>query len=223
MGEPERRANVLRAVRPIVKVFVVASSPVARAGLRAVLTDEVDVEVVGEGTSSEELSLSGADMVFLADEALIPEAAHALDEDGSQGLLLLSENDGIVASLRGLGLRGWGVLAPDALPEEISAAIHAVARGLVVLPEALAERLLDESFPGAPDAIVDEPSEPLTSREREVLELLGRGLSNRLIAGELHISEHTVKFHVSSVYAKLGVSSRVGAVSQGARRGLISL
>lgn len=198
------------------KVFVVASSPVARAGLRAMLAGEV--EVVVEGASFEEPDLSGADVVLLADDALIPEAVHALAEDGSQGLLLLSENGGVVASLRGLELRGWGVLAPDAPPDEISAAIHAVAHGLVVLPEALAERLL-----GAPANVVDEPSEPLTTREREVLELLGRGLSNRLIAGELHISEHTVKFHISSVYAKLGVGSRAGAVSQGARRGLISL
>lgn len=209
------------------KVFVGAPTAVARAGLRAMLADEPDIEVVGEGTPSEEPDLSGADVVLVADEALIPEAAHALAEDGSQGLLLFSEDDGAPASLRGLGLGGWGVLAPDAPPEEVSAAIRAVARGLVVLPEVLAERLLDESFLAAPDATDANTlaglAEPLTPREREVLELLGRGLSNRLIAGELHISEHTVKFHVSSVYAKLGVGSRAGAVSQGARRGLISL
>ncbi|HEV3477664.1 MAG TPA: response regulator transcription factor, partial [Rubrobacteraceae bacterium] len=72
-------------------------------------------------------------------------------------------------------------------------------------------------------ASVEELSEPLTAREREVLELLGRGLSNRLIARELHISEHTVKFHISSLYAKLEVNNRAEAVSQGARHGLISL
>lgn len=213
-------------MRSTVKVFVVAPTAVARAGLRAMLADEPDIEVVGEGTPSEEPDLSGADVVLVADEALIPEAAHALAEDGSQGLLLFSEDDGAPASLRGLELRGWGVLALDAPPEEVSAAIRAVARGLVVLPEALADRLLDESFLAAPatDAnMLAGLAEPLTPREREVLELLGRGLSNRLIAGELHISEHTVKFHVSSVYAKLGVGSRAGAVSQGARRGLISL
>ena len=56
-----------------------------------------------------------------------------------------------------------------------------------------------------------------------MLELIGHGLSNRLMARELHISEHTVKFHISSLYAKLGVTNRAEAVSQGARRGLISL
>jgi DNA-binding NarL/FixJ family response regulator len=74
-----------------------------------------------------------------------------------------------------------------------------------------------------PAAAIQELSEPLTARESEVLGLLGRGLSNKMIARELHISEHTVKFHISSIYSKLGVSNRAEAVSQGARHGLISL
>ena len=63
----------------------------------------------------------------------------------------------------------------------------------------------------------------LSRRERQVLDGLVAGQPNKLIARELNISEHTVKFHVSSVYAKLGVTNRAEAVSQGARRGLISL
>ena len=63
----------------------------------------------------------------------------------------------------------------------------------------------------------------MTPREREVLGLLGRGLSNKMIARDLQISEHTAKFHVSSIYAKLGVASRTEAVSLGARLGLILL
>jgi len=108
-------------------------------------------------------------------------------------------------------------VSPDAPPEELAAAVVATGQGLIVLPKPLTEQL-----PQEPTAVA-ELSEPLTAREREVLELLGRGLSNKLIARELHISEHTVKFHVSSLYAKLGVGNRAEAVSQGARRGLISL
>ena len=67
------------------------------------------------------------------------------------------------------------------------------------------------------------PGEALTVREREVLELLSRGLPNKLIARRLQISEHTVKFHVSSIYAKLGATSRTDAVSRGVRRGLITI
>jgi ATP/maltotriose-dependent transcriptional regulator MalT len=70
---------------------------------------------------------------------------------------------------------------------------------------------------------VEELSEPPTAREGEVLGLLAQGLSNKQIARELRISEHTVKFHISSLYAKLGVGNRAEAVSRGARHGLISL
>jgi len=105
----------------------------------------------------------------------------------------------------------------DAPPEELGAAVAAVAQGLVVLPKAMAEGAL------AGVSAAEELSEPPTAREGEVLGLLARGLSNKQIARELHISEHTVKFHISALYAKLGVGNRAEAVSQGARHGLISL
>ncbi len=179
-----------------------------------------EVRVVGDAASPTESglapTLSEADVVLVADEELLEEAA--LAANGTQALLLLSEEDGSAAKLRALPLRGWGVVLPGAPPEELEAAIAAVAQDLVVLPKPLAEQLLQEE-----STAIEELSEALSAREREVLALLGRGLSNKLIARELHISEHTVKFHVSSLYAKLGVSNRAEAVSQGARRGLISL
>jgi DNA-binding NarL/FixJ family response regulator len=208
---------------PTTRAFVVASTLVTRAGLRSMLAgaEGTDVRVVGEAGSSsapDPSALSEADVVLLADEELLEETTIALAEDGTQALVLISDNDHAIPRLRALPLRGWGVVPPDAPPEELAAAASAVAQGLIVLPKPLTERLLQE-----PAASIEELSEPLTAREREVLELLGRGLSNRLIAQELHISEHTVKFHISSLYAKLDVSNRAEAVSQGARRGLISL
>jgi DNA-binding NarL/FixJ family response regulator len=180
-----------------------------------------DVRVVGEVTSSTGLdlepALSDADVVLVADEEMLEETALTVAEDGSQALVLLSEGDHAASRIRSLPLRGWGLVLPDAQPEELAAAVAAAAQGLIVLSRPLNERLLQEP------AAVEELSEPLTSREREVLELLGQGLSNKLIASELHISEHTVKFHLSSLYAKLGVNNRAEAVSQGARHGLISL
>jgi DNA-binding NarL/FixJ family response regulator len=208
---------------PITRVFIVAPTPVTRAGLRSMLAniEGTDVRVMGEAaspTTPDPSALSEADVVLLADEELLEEAAIAVAEDGTQALVLISDDDHAIPRLRTLPLRGWGVVPPDAPPEELAAATTAVAQDLIVLPKPLTERLLQE-----PAASVEELSEPLTAREREVLELLGRGLSNRLIAGELHISEHTVKFHISSLYAKLEVNNRTEAVSQGARRGLISL
>ena len=182
------------------RAFIVAPTPMIRAGLRSMLAtvEGTDVQVVGEVASLTEpgvaSALSEADVVLVADEESLEETSLAVAEEGTQGLV-----------------------SPDAPPEELVAAIAAVAQGLTVMPRPLTERLLP-----AP-ADVEELSEPLTSREHEVLELLGRGLSNKLIAQELYISEHTVKFHVSSLYTKLGVNSRAEAVSQGARHGLISL
>jgi DNA-binding NarL/FixJ family response regulator len=203
------------------RAFVVAPTPVTRAGLRSMLAsaEGTDVRVVGEASSLTDLSeLSEADVILLADEELLEEASIAVAEDGTQALVLISEEEHAVSRLRAMQLRGWGVVPPDAPPEELAAAVAAAGQGLTVLPKAVTERLLHE-----PAASAEELSETLTAREREVLDLLGRGLSNKLIGLELHISEHTVKFHISSLYAKLGVNNRAEAVSRGARYGLISL
>jgi DNA-binding NarL/FixJ family response regulator len=203
------------------RAFVVAPAPVTRAGLRSMLANAegTDERVVGEASSPTDSSeLSEADVVLLANEELLEEASFAVAEDGTQALVLISEEDHAVSRLRSMQLRGWGVVPPDAPPEELAAAIAAAGQGLIVLPKAVTERLLHE-----PAASAEELSETLTAREREVLDLLGHGLSNKLIGRELHISEHTVKFHISSLYAKLGVNNRAEAVSRGARYGLISL
>jgi DNA-binding NarL/FixJ family response regulator len=202
------------------RVFLVAPTPFARVGLRSLLeSTEVTAEVlvVGEADSVVELVPPEADVLVVAGDDPLEEAARAVAEEGTQAVLLLSEDDRSVPLLREVAPRGWGVISPDAPPEELSAAIIAVAQGLVVLPRSLTGRLLRGQ--GA----VEEPAEPLTAREREVLGLLGRGLSNKMIARDLRISEHTVKFHVSSIYAKLGAASRTEAVGLGARLGLISL
>lgn len=214
------------------QVFVVAPVPFARAGLRSMLEDPEmgdGVQVVGEAGSLVEAGpeLSEADVVVVAaagDEFVEETArtvAELVAEEGTQAILLLSEDDRLLPALRSLAPRGWGVVSLDAPPEEVWAAVAAVARGLVVLPRSLTERLLQG--PAVFGGAVEELVEPLTAREREVLGLLGQGLSNKMIARDLHISEHTAKFHVSSIYTKLGASSRAEAVSLGARHGLISL
>jgi len=128
---------------------------------------------------------------------------------------------GARSSSRALPLAGWGILPLDSSPSELQAALVAVANGLVTLPLALAEQLLGQRGPVAVPSL--ERADPLTAREREVLQLVSQGLSNKLIARELQVSEHTVKFHVSSIFAKLGAASRTEAISRGARQGLITL
>jgi NarL family two-component system response regulator YdfI len=137
----------------------------------------------------------------------------ALAESPIPIVLLVGATDpALIGSALRSGIRG--AVPRDATPQEIDAAVHAVFAGLVVTaPEYLPET------PASSDDLL----EPLSAREREVLDLVAEGLSNKLIAHQLNISEHTVKTHVASIFAKLGASSRTEAVSQAIRRGLVML
>ncbi|NOK62801.1 MAG: response regulator transcription factor [Chloroflexi bacterium AL-W] len=200
------------------KVFIAATTPTMRAGLRALLM-HTDMQVVDEGSAltNAALRLAYVDVFVLADAQLLADAAHDLSASEALALVVLSDEAQTVRLLQSLPLRGWGIVSSEASTEELEAAIKAVEQGLIVLPPALAEQQFTQR------AVVDEPTEPLTTREQEVLNLISQGLSNKLIAQQLSISEHTVKFHISSLYTKLGASSRTDAVSRGARRGLITL
>jgi DNA-binding NarL/FixJ family response regulator len=138
-----------------------------------------------------------------------------------EALRLLGSMARVVAD-QGLG---FGALQRDATGEEIIAAIVAVAGGLITLDRRLAGDLLaTPERPQAPTAErLADIEEPLTARELEVLQLLAEGLPNKLIAAQLHISEHTAKFHVSAIILKLGAASRTEAVTLAARRGLLIL
>ncbi len=151
---------------------------------------------------------------------------------GARALVCLSEDPGAAARLASSGPPAWALLGPGAGREQLAAAVRAVHRGLVVLGPPLAPGW----FPARPAGrLAGDPlgrstgegqaGEPprLTPREREVLALLAQGLGNKQIAWELSVSEHTVKYHISSLYAKLGAGSRTDALRLGIERGLLSL
>ena len=120
---------------------------------------------------------------------------------------------------------GFGALQRDATGEALVAAIAAVAGGLIILDRRVAGALLvtpERSHAPTPERLAD-TEEPLTARELEVLQLLAEGLPNKRLAAQLHISEHTAKFHVSAILLKLGAASRTEAVTLAARRGLLIL
>ncbi len=123
-------------------------------------------------------------------------------------------------SLTSLPVRAWGLLPPDTGEEELLAAVFAVHEGLLAAAPALMQSLLG---PATELSDAEELVEELTEREGEVLQLLAQGMANKQIALRLGISEHTVKFHVSAIYGKLGVTNRTEAVRRGARLGLIVL
>jgi len=145
-----------------------------------------------------------------------------LDTETSYSILFIA-ND--VESVRGAltpNVQACGILPLDATEEELVAGVLGVGKGLWVGAPSLVEKLI--RFPRMqPNLGEDSLIEPLTAREKEVLQFMSKGLANKQIAVSLNISEHTVKFHLSSMYAKLGASSRTEAVRRGIDLGLISL
>lgn len=208
----------------MIRLFIVAASPLSRAGLQDVLVAR-GLEVIGSAASIEEagqLSVDDAD-VILVDSSGAPfqPLLASLIESGlaeDARIVFLGENVPAPEALRA-GISA--VLPMDVPRHQLLAAIEAAANGLVVLRPQQVNDALPRSAALAPAR--DKPVESLTRREREVLQMLAGGLGNKEIAARLHISEHTVKFHVASILGKLGAGSRTEAVSLGIRRGLVLL
>jgi DNA-binding NarL/FixJ family response regulator len=193
----------------VIHVLLSVSSPALRAGLQALLSSDKAIRVMNdslEEAAEADVVIASAPAVTLADGELESPSAAAT--------LFLSDNPLNVRELR-RSFRVWGVLPADASGEELIAAVHALSQGLIVGTFTLLFESESESEPLSHG--------PLTDRESEVLGLLSKGLANKQIAMALGISEHTVKFHVSSIYTKLNVTNRTEAVREGLRGGWIAL
>jgi two-component system nitrate/nitrite response regulator NarL len=204
------------------RILIVADDPLARAGLAMLLSDQPGCAVVGQLEG--EAAQPGSFDTFYPDVALWDlgwsptlalERLAGLSDAGLPIVALLPDET--------YAIEAWTAGAHGLLPREadganLRAALIAAAQGLVVLESNTAATLL----PTGSQAQVPPPGE-LTPREREVLQLLAEGLPNKTIASHLNISEHTVKFHVNAIMAKLGAQSRTDAVMRATRAGLILL
>jgi DNA-binding NarL/FixJ family response regulator len=206
----------------MIRLAILAPTPALRTGLRALLAGDERIEVVAEAAVISELDLDGLDVLLVAGSEIFPDSLRSnLEQLASPpALLSLSDDAQIARAIASLPVRAWGLLSPDVGEEELLAAVNAVHEGLLAAAPALIQPLLG---PMTQFAEQDELAEELTDREGEILQLLALGLANKQIAARLGISEHTVKFHVSAIYSKLGVTNRTEAVSHGARLGLIVL
>ncbi len=193
----------------MIRVLLNVSSPAMRAGLRALLSADETIKVVNDSLAEE----AEADVV-IASTVRTSLSDHELEPPSSAATLLLGDDPLDVRELK-RSFRTWGILPAEASGEELIAAVHALSQGLIVGTSTLLFESEAESEPLSQG--------PLTDRESEVLGLLAKGMANKQIAVALGISEHTVKFHVSSIYTKLSVTNRTEAVREGLRGGWIAL
>ncbi|MCY1017766.1 response regulator transcription factor [Pyxidicoccus sp. MSG2] len=214
---------MLDAATAPLRLALVAEDPLARGALSRALGDQGgELLLVAAGTQAELESAAGeAPDVVLWDTGLhLPEHDARVEPPdlGAPVLALVAdEAAGEVALTAG----ARGLLFRDVGPAPLVAALLAVARGLTVFDPGLSEV---RAAPRAATSPTNTPGpDSLTPREREVLALLAEGLSNKAIADRLSISEHTAKFHVNAVLAKLGVQRRTEAVVRAARLGLVTL
>ncbi len=199
----------------MIRVLLVVPSPALRAGLRSLLSSDNEIKVIDERS---EWSDSLQEEQNEADVVITTSASYAAyPEEGidlSQAAILFLQDEAAIIQITTATLRVWGILPTDTSAAELCAAVRALSQGLI----AGTRELL---FPAADDNNIARG--PLTDRETEVLAYLAKGLANKQIAAALGISEHTVKFHVSSIYLKLNAVNRTQAVREGLRNGWIVL
>jgi DNA-binding NarL/FixJ family response regulator len=212
----------------VIRVFIVAPSAVSRAGLRSMLAD-AGFQAIGSAqdlVSLDDAQLESEPDILLVDGMKVAgetgRGGRALADvtDQAAVVLLVDQPDQAqIAQAFGNGVRA--VLPREISAQQLQAALQAVAAGLIVVHPAEASMLMQTPTSSATEIVPI--TQPLTNREREVLQMLATGLGNKEIAARLVISDHTAKFHVASILGKLGASTRTEAVAIGIRHGLILL
>ncbi|MDN5725995.1 MAG: response regulator transcription factor [Propionibacteriales bacterium] len=207
---------------PPIRVLVADDHPIVRGGLIALLGTLVDIEVVGEaedGASAvREALLSRPDVAVLDLRMPIMDGVQATRKiraalPGTAVLVLtMFDEDELVADALAAGAQGYLLKGAD--PGDIERALRTVASGAAVFSPQVARQLLARVR-----ATGTEPFPELTTREREVLELIATGLSNNEIGSQLHIAAKTVGNHISAIFLKLGVVSRAEAIVRARRAG----
>jgi len=206
-----------------IRVAVAATSAVRRGGLERIVRSHADLHLAGSfGTVARLAAFARSNEVDVI----------VIDSDSIRDLLPVSAPDAAIVlltevsdarSISRLLRRGVrAILSRESDPDDVMSAIYAAFDGLVLLSTPAAETLA-AVYGDQPLEVEDEFSEEITSRETEVLRMLAEGLVNKDIAVRLGISEHTVKFHISSILDKLGASTRTEAVTLGIRHGLIPI
>lgn len=212
-----------------IRILVADDHPVVRDGLVAILSTQQDLQVVAEAGSGQEVltrvGQTRPDVILLDLEMPEMDGVATLrrlrEEDPEARVIIFTAFDSDERILAAVQAGAQGYLLKGAPREEVFNAIRVVYEGGSLLQPVVASKLLKQMTQG--QATAAHEFEALTPREQEVLQLLAQGLQNKEIAGELVISERTVKFHVSSILGKLGAGNRTEAVAIAAQHGLVEL
>ena len=207
-------------------VIIGASSAVLRSHLESVLWNDSRLQLIGSYSIERAVAQAEtlrADVLLLDSDAPVDETllafVEAADVDDRLRIVVLTDDPEMFLTPEGIRAGFHAVLGRDANPEEILAAIGASLAGLLVTNRDAIQSVFWGSGEDRPD--LDSSDQILTQREIEVLRMVADGLENKEIAAKLRISDHTVKFHVSALFAKLGASNRAEAVTLGIRLGVI--
>ena len=216
----------------MIHVAIVAPTAAVRAGLAALLQGDASLLVARQAAGL--AGISGGDepppdvLIYFPGEdpgGLSQERGAVLGGDGTAyptAILVVTDDPQTYAAIRASASTVTGALLPDAAAEELQAAVRALAEGLAVGSPYLLEKSFEPALPAANPAGLEDYA-ALTPRELEILQLLSRGLANKQIADALKISPHTVKFHIGSIYQKMGATNRAEAVRLGIVQGRLTL
>jgi two-component system, NarL family, response regulator LiaR len=211
-----------------VRVCLIDDHDLLRRGIKTMLETEADIEVVGEASD-------GAQALALVEETIpdvvlidvimpnkdgIEATKEIKDAFPNVGVVVLSGHDERQFLFDALKAGASGYILKTAELEEVVETVRSAAKGEAKLDPSLATQVLSE-FQAYQKADVSEVYQPLTPREREILQLMSEGLPNKTIASRLRISERTVTTHVANIYAKLHVNNRVSAIQEAMRRRLL--
>ena len=211
-----------------VRVVLADDHELVRRGIKVMLETEPNIQVVGEASDGLEaiklVEAEDPDVVLI--DVIMPKkdgietTREIKDAFPRVGVVVLSAHDDQQFVFDALKAGASGYLLKTAALEEVISTVRTVAAGQGTMDASLASKLLAE-FQTYQQAEISDGYQPLTPREREILQLMSQGLPNKTIASRLAISERTVTTHIANIYSKLHVNNRVSAVQEAMRRRLL--